>query len=49
MPEQKTQPQPLQNLFKPIKPPKISENLLPALSDILQPPPQAKNNNRLNS
>jgi hypothetical protein len=49
MPEQETQPQPSQNLFEPIEPPKISENLLPALSNILQPPPQDENGDECHS
>ncbi|WP_290887657.1 hypothetical protein [Fischerella sp.] len=36
------QTQPSKNLFEPIKPPKVSEDLLPLLIDILQPPPPQK-------
>lgn len=49
MPEQETQLQPLQNLLEPIEPPKISENLLPALSYILQPPLQDENGDECHS
>ncbi|WP_257207575.1 hypothetical protein [Nostoc linckia] len=31
-----------ENLLEQIEPPKISEDLLPVLGDILQPPPQPK-------